>query len=511
MTMTLLRNWIRKSAQNRRPVTARPCLESLEQRDVPSTLALPQTNLPTFTATYDMTLPNGQTVLVSGQPVAGGNFLGTLNGTTNLVASYCVNINQTIFPGTTYSSATVTTNGTINGTAVPQASAISWLLTNLGPTATTPYQQDALQAAIWRTESGNGFQLDGVDNNNGAPAINSTIAPIYQSDLAALGKNTAPVSSVRWIDPGLNPDSSQGQYLAAITNQTSTQATRTTLQSSLSTATYGQPVTLTATVAPTSGSGTPTGSVTFKDGTVTLGTATLSGGKATFTTNQLGAGSHSLTAVYGGSTTYAGSTSAALTETIHQATTQVSLTSSGTSAVYGQTVTLTAKVNVIAPGGGPATGTVTFKDGTKVLGTATVTNGVAVFKTSSLSLGNHSITAVYGGSSNFVGSTSTTVTETVIKAASHVTLTTSAPTATYGQTITLTAKVSVVAPGAAPISGTVTFKDGSTVLGTVTLSNGVAVFKTSKLSKGKHTLTVVYNGDTDLTGSTSAALIETIN
>jgi hypothetical protein len=48
-----------------------------------------------------------------------------------------------------------------------------------------------LQAAIWRTEYGNGFQLDGVDNDNYAPE-NSTIAPIYQADLSAANDNTAP-------------------------------------------------------------------------------------------------------------------------------------------------------------------------------------------------------------------------------------------------------------------------------------------------------------------------------
>ena len=64
---------------------------------------------------------------------------------------------------------------------------------------------------------------------------------------------------------------------------------------------FGQAVTFTATVTPTPpGSGTPTGTVTFKDGATTLGTASLSAGQATFTTASLSVASHSITATYGG-------------------------------------------------------------------------------------------------------------------------------------------------------------------------------------------------------------------
>jgi hypothetical protein len=52
---------------------------------------------------------------------------------------------------------------------------------------------------------------------------------------------------------------------------------------------------------------------------------------------------------------------------------------------------------------------------------------------------------------------------------------------------------------------------GTTVLGTATLINGVAVFKTAKLSKGTHNLTAVFGGDANYAGSTSAALVVTIN
>ena len=73
-------------------------------------------------------------------------------------------------------------------------------------------------------------------------------------------------------------------------------------------------ITFTATV--TSGAGTPTGTVTFLDGATPLGTGTLSGGVATFATSSLAAGSHSITAAYGGDTNFLAATSSALTQQV---------------------------------------------------------------------------------------------------------------------------------------------------------------------------------------------------
>jgi len=91
-------------------------------------------------------------------------------------------------------------------------------------------------------------------------------------------------------------------------------ATGTTVVSSLNPSTAGQSVTFTATV--TSTAGVPTGTVTFKDGAATLGTATLSSGAASFATTSLSSGQHSITAVYGGSANFTGSTSPVLTQTV---------------------------------------------------------------------------------------------------------------------------------------------------------------------------------------------------
>jgi hypothetical protein len=102
-------------------------------------------------------------------------------------------------------------------------------------------------------------------------------------------------------------------------SQQSQASTTTILRSSANPSAFGQSVTFTATVsANASGSGTPTGSVTFKDGTTVLGSGTLSGGVATFTTKKLAVGSHQITATYNGATNFKSSTSPVLTQAVNK-------------------------------------------------------------------------------------------------------------------------------------------------------------------------------------------------
>jgi len=93
-------------------------------------------------------------------------------------------------------------------------------------------------------------------------------------------------------------------------------STTTSIVSSKNPSTFRTAVTFTATVKSTT-TGTPTGPVTFKDGGATLGTGALISGKATFKTSALSVGTHSITAVYSGSTSYNGSTSPVLTQKVN--------------------------------------------------------------------------------------------------------------------------------------------------------------------------------------------------
>jgi hypothetical protein len=176
--------------------------------------------------------------------------------------------------------------------------------------------------------------------------------------------------------------------------------TTTSLFSSLNPSTFGQSVTFTANVS--SANGTPTGTVEFRDGGVLIGTATLSGGVATFTTSALGAGTHLMTAVYLGTPVFLGSTSPAGTQTVNEASTVTTLTSTPEPSNLGEVVTFTATVTVVPPGTANVTGTVDFFDDTTKLNSTPVRvqRGVAEFSTASLAKGNHRITAVYSGAHN---------------------------------------------------------------------------------------------------------------
>src|SRR5581483_7773083 len=131
--------------------------------------------------------------------------------------------------------------------------------------------------------------------------------------------------------------------------------------------------------------------------------------------------------------------------------------------------------------------------------------------TTALTTGSHAITVAYSGDGNFAGSTSATLTQTVNPASSTTTVASSVNPSSSGQVVTFTATVNAVAPGAGTPTGTVTFRDGSTNLGTSTLSGNTATFTTSALAVGSHTITAVYAGDTNFTGSTSASLTQTVN
>jgi fibronectin type 3 domain-containing protein len=281
----------------------------------------------------------------------------------------------------------------------------------------------------------------------------------------------------------------------------------TTLKASANPSVYGQTFTLTATVKAKTGSGTPTGSVIFMDGTTALGSATLnSSGVATLSVSLTTMGSNTLTAVYSGNATFEGSTSATLSHTVNKAATTVALSSSGATSVYEQAVTFTATVSSAGLGSGTPTGTITFYNGSVALGTATVSGGVAQFTTSALAVGAHTIKATYGGSADFAASAKA-LAQTVKKDSTSVVA--SAGGAVLDEAVTLTATVARLSPGSGTPTGTVTFKDTTTgkTLGTATLSNGTATLSATFTTSGTHKITVMYSADSDdLTSSTTLAV-----
>jgi hypothetical protein len=280
------------------------------------------------------------------------------------------------------------------------------------------------------------------------------------------------------------------------------------LASSLNPSIFGQAVTFTATVTASSGA-TPTGAVLFKRAGLLLSSTALSNGVATLTTSTLPAGdSEQIVAVYMGSSLNIGSRIAFI-QTVQKSSTSTTLTSNLNPAIAGQAVTFTA--TVAAASGPTPVGTVNFKRGGTLLGTALLSAGVATFTTTSLPPGDpDNITAVYTGTSSEASSTSAVLPQVVQQYATTTTLVSSVNPSAVGQAVTFTATVTAVS-GPIP-TGTVTFKQGSTLLGSATLANGVAVFTTSALPAGTaEKITAAFTGSIPDDDSTSTGLLQTVH
>jgi hypothetical protein len=307
--------------------------------------------------------------------------------------------------------------------------------------------------------------------------------------------------------------------------------TTTAVVSSVSPSISGQPVTFTATVSVNSPGSTavasPTGTVTFNDGSTLIGSGTLSTSigvtTATFTTNLLSTASHTVTASYTDDSNFNPS-SGPLTQVVNKANTTSAVVSSVSPSVSGQSVTFTATVSVNSPGSTAVanpTGTVTFSDGATAIGSGILSTGIGVttatFTTNLLSTATHTITATYGADTNF-NTSNGSVTQVVSKASTTTTIASSANPSVSGQSVTFTATVSVLAPGSTAVanpSGTVNFYDGTTLIGTGTLSSSVGVttanFITNLLSTAPHGITANDLADINFNGSTSGSLTQVVN
>jgi hypothetical protein len=310
----------------------------------------------------------------------------------------------------------------------------------------------------------------------------------------------------------------------------------------------------------------PTGSVTFFDG----GTALCGGsglqscpvidgnGNASLTllmqnppfANTGGgavAGNHTISARYNGDGNFGATTSGqqsnnAQTLTINKGTTSSAVTTNVNPSVYGQPVQFTATVAAPNSGAILPTGSVDFVDGGVVIAQNVPLANVGGVMTASvsagpsggagtLSVGQHTISVVYHGDANYLTSSTPisgpqALVETVNKAVTTTSISSSANAANTGQQIVLTAVVSVSSPGAGVPTGTVQFiyqnaptqpqvlgsapvvvtavqGQGNLNIATLTLSNG--------LPAGNPQIVASYSGDTNFVSSQSAPLTQAVN
>jgi hypothetical protein len=462
----------------------------------------PGSGTPTGTVTFyagNQVLGSSTLQLVNGQAHAVWQTTALVSGSQTISASYGGDTNFTASSSPPTPATVLDDQVTLASSADPSntgaAVTFTATLTPLGPITGQPTGTVTFLDGNTVLQSGvplkfTGGQARATFTTSALPAGTQTITAVYSGDTAFTATS------------------------ASLTQQVGRTATTTTLPGLDPPLFAGQLLSLTATVGWT-GAGTPTGTVTFKNGTTVLGQAAVQlvngQAQATLLTAALPGGRAKLTAVYSGDFFFTGSTSGAVSIQVQPDTTRTVLKSSVAAPVWGQPVTFTATVSALRAGAGTPTGTVTFLDGATVLQTGVPLVAGKAQLTTTLAVGSHTITAAYSGENASITASAGSLIVPVGKAATTATLGASSLALTFGQSLTLTTAVSAQAPGAGQPTGTVTFKDGAMVLGTVGLQlvNGqlqAQLTPAQPLPGGNQVLTAVYNGDGNFSARTAAGV-----
>lgn|GEM_PF-6509319 len=350
--------------------------------------------------------------------------------------------------------------------------------------------------------AGENLQNSGV---TGSPHLSTEAGPSSLTGMYAIVANQGTLSA-------LNYTFDFGTGTLTIFRATCTAAVSSAPNPSV----YGQPVAFTASLAArVPSTDIPTGVVEFyrkKPGGY-MGTATIAtNGTATLVFAELDASAYPKVHVScEGDSNFNDCESGDHRHTVLKADTVTTLSSSANPSIFGETVTFTAEVVPVPPGGGVPSGTVKFIDGTTVLGANTLDSfGRTTFSATGLTGGVHYLSAVYETSQNYLASTSPVLTQIVMRATAMLTLSSSANPSTYGETLTLTA--TATSPNGTPV-GTVIFSDGTNLLGESELdTGGVARFMTNRLSVAgsPHALRASYTGNGNFEPCNSEAWLQAI-
>ncbi|HTQ39322.1 MAG TPA: Ig-like domain repeat protein [Pirellulales bacterium] len=355
---------------------------------------------------------------------------------------------------------------------------------------------------------------------SGTGTTGATISVVASDGTHSTAPQTTTVSSGTWTVSGIDVsalDDGTITYTVTATNsfnntattsQTATkttvitdgEATTTQVTSDHDTgSTYGQTVQFTATVS-TGSADTPTGTVQFQIDGVNFGAPqTLSGGQASISVSSLTATTHTITAFYPGVDAQFNTSQGSFSQDVSPA--MLTITADDKTKVFGQALpTFTVSYSTFVNGDTSASLTTQPTLST----TATATSAV----------NNYTITVNGATDSNYTiefdpGTLSVT------QASTTISVQPSASTIAVSQSVTLTATVAVVSPGAGSPTGTVTFMDGSNTLGTGSVnSSGQATYTVpaNTLSLDVHSITAVYGGDANFQASpTSDAVSLTVN
>jgi sugar lactone lactonase YvrE len=460
-----------------------------------------------FTSSVNPSLPNQTTTLIAtvasstpGGPVPTGMvsfyngtvLLGTatlVNGVAQLPASFST-------PGS-YSLTAVyagdgntagSTSGVLTQTVVSQTSATAFT-SSVNPSLVNQ------STVLTLTLSTTGPAPTGTVKFYDGATLIGTGTVSSNAGSATVSFSTAGTHALTAVYSG----DSNNSTVTATLNQVVLNPVTITLASTVNPSLVGQQTSLSATV--TSSNAPPTGSVKFYDGTTLLGSSPLTGGVATLPATFTTPGIHSITAVYtSGDSNNIGATSAPYAQDVDNSTVITSFTSSVNPSIVGQSTTLS--LSLAASGTSPApTGTVKFYNGSTLLGTAAITNGVATLPVSFATAGSFPLTAVYSGDNYNASITAGPLTQVVVAAATAITLSSNVNPVLLNANTQLRAVIANYS--GAP--GTIYFYDGATLLGSAPIAGGVAVLTVSFSTVGLHSLTAVFNGDGTDTSATSPA------
>jgi len=287
---------------------------------------------------------------------------------------------------------------------------------------------------------------------------------------------------------------------------------------------YGKALPVNVTIT---ASGTLAGTVTFTDSsqspatTVAQGVPVISGNTASLTlygavlSSWLAPGPHVLVACYvpAASENYKASctntpqgtppvTALPLAFTVYEQTGTTLMATPQSPSASGGSITFAATVAALNNGPVAPTGTVAFSDGATLLSTVPLSasaNGVAQYTTSTLSLGSHSITAVFTPASQYVLTSTGTITQSV-QAGSTVSISPLNSSAVYGSPVTYNVAVMPTTSGPAA-TGTVdiTFQapNRQALTAACTPSATGWTYATSTLPAGSYNVTAQYSGDSN--------------
>lgn len=458
--------------------------------------------------------PAGNVTLAVDGNAAAPYTAALVSGTTATFPTVVIPANTTVTSHTLLASYAGNTDyeGSTSSTVTVPVVAVTPTVT-VTPATTSPAPGSSLQVivAVAPPQAGEvtptgsvSLVLDGVTSEGTEPLTNGSATFTF----------TAPATGSHTLVATYTPDAASTNFYTTATSPPAAFTialipTTATNNATTTTPSLGSSVTVNTTIAPSTGSsyysgGDPSGTVTYTlDGTPLPGSpatvipGTPSTASTTFTVST--AGTHTLSATYSGDTHYAAS-SAVTVFTVSKLGTTMTVTAAPTSAPVGSPLVAEAIITPTTASSVSPSGSVNFTLGGTVVGTGTVTNGVATATLTVPSAGSLTLEATYAGDTNFTGSTATT-SVTGTKATPTVTVTPSSYAPAAGSSLTLTATVGLSGvSGVTPPTGTVNFYLGSTLEGSAGVSSGTATLTITAPAIGTYSLTATYSGDSNYTG-----------